>query len=173
MSDIRKLPYEEARRRVSELAAVLVDCVAGGASVNFMAGYSQAQAEGFFSRVADGVGAGQRVLFGAFIDGKLVGTAQLVTDVPPNQPHRAEIAKMLVHRDARGRGLSKLLLAAVEIEAKAQGRTLLVLDTMSGSVAEKLYAATGYSVFGSVPNYAAFPDGTLGDTTFFCKVLQP
>jgi GNAT superfamily N-acetyltransferase len=171
VSDIRRLHYEEARRRVSELASVLVDCVAGGASVSFMEGYSQGEAEGFFSRVAESVGAGGRVLFAAFVDGKLVGTAQLVTDVPLNQLHRADVAKMLVHRSARGHGLGKALLAAVEAEAKAQGKTLLTLDTMSDSVAEKMYSAAGYVKAGIVPDYAAFPDGSLGPTTFFYKVI--
>ena len=171
MSGIRPLPYEEARRRVSELAAVLVDCVAGGASVSFMAGYSQGEAEGFFSRVAESVGAGGRVLFAAFADGRLVGTAQLVTDVQPNQLHRADVAKMLVHRSARGLGLGKALLAAVEAEARAQGKTLLTLDTMSGSVAEKMYSAAGYVKAGIIPDYAAFPDGSLGPTTFFYKAI--
>ena len=171
MSDIRRLQYEEARRRVSELAAVLVDCVAGGASVNFMAGYAQAEAEGFFSRVAEGVGAGGRALFAAFVDGKLVGTAQLVTDVPPNQLHRADVAKMLVHRSARGLGLGKALLAACETEARAQGKTLLTLDTMTDSAAEKMYSAAGYVKAGIIPDYAAFPDGSLGPTTFFYKAI--
>ena len=171
MTRIRRLPYEEARRRVSELAAVLVDCVAGGASVSFMAGYSQAEAEGFFSRVAEGVGAGGRVLFAAFVDGKLVGTAQLVTDAPPNQQHRADIAKMLVYRAARGLGLGKALLAACEAEAKAQGKTLLTLDTMTDGAAEKMYSAAGYVKAGIIPDYAQFPDGSFGPTTFFYKVI--
>lgn len=171
MTDIRKLPYEEARRRVGELACVLVDCVAGGASVNFMADFGQAQAEGFFARIADAVGRGERLLFAGFVDGKLLGTAQLVLDVPPNQPHRGEIAKMLVHRSARGLGLGKALLTATEAEARRLGRKLLVLDTMRGTVAEKMYSSAGYVKFGVVPDYAAFPDGTLGDTSFFYKVL--
>lgn len=171
MIGVRRLNYEEARRRVSELAAVLVDCVGGGASVSFMAGYSQTEAEGFFSRAAESAGAGGRVLFAAFVDGKLVGTAQLVTDVPPNQLHRADIAKMLVHRSARGLGAGKALLAACEAEARAQGKTLLVLDTMADSVAEKMYSAAGYVKAGIIPDYAAFPDGSLGPTTFFYKAI--
>ena len=171
MTEVRRLHYEEARRRVSELAAVLVDCVEGGASVSFMAGYSQGEAEGFFSRVAESAGAGGRVLFAAFADGKLVGTAQLDTDVPPNQLHRADIAKMLVRRAARGQGIGKALLAACEAEARAQGRTLLVLDTMTDSAAEKMYSAAGFVKAGIIPNYAQFPDGSYGPTTFFYKAI--
>ena len=171
MSELRRLQYDEARRRVAELAAVLVDCVEGGASVNFMAGYTQREAEGFFSRVAESVGAGGRALFAAFADGKLVGTAQLVTDVPPNQLHRADIAKMLVHRAARGCGLGKALLAACESEAKAQGKTLLTLDTMTHGRAEAMYSAAGFLKAGIIPNYAQFPDGSLGPTTFFYKAI--
>lgn len=171
MSEVRRLHYEEARRRVSELAAVLVDCVAGGASVSFMAGYSQREAEGFFSRVADGVGAGSRALFAGFADGTLAGTAQLITDMPPNQMHRADVAKMLVRRAARGKGLGKALLAAVEAEAKAQGKTLLVLDTMTDSVAETMYCAAGFVKLGAIPNFAQFPDGSFGPAAFFYKAI--
>jgi GNAT superfamily N-acetyltransferase len=169
--DVRLLHYEEARRRVSELAAVLADCVAGGASVNFMAGFSQAGAEAFFSRVADGVGAGDRALFAAFLDGALAGTAQLVPAPQPNQPHRADIAKMLVARAGRRRGLGRALLAACEAEARAQGRTLLTLDTMVGGEGDKLYRSMGYQPFGIVPGFALYPDGAIGDTVFFWKAL--
>ena len=171
MIDIRRLHYEEARRRVSELAAVLMDCVAGGASVSFMADLTQAEAEGFFSGVADGVAAGDRALYAGFLDGKLVGTTQLLLAWQPNQPHRAEIAKMLVHRAARRHGLGKAMLAAAEAEARAQGRTLITLDTTPGADGEKLYRAMGYQAAGRIPNYALWPDGRMGDTTFFYKAI--
>ena len=171
MIEVRRLRYEEARRRVAELAAVLVDCVKGGASVNFMAGYTQAEAEGFFSRVAEAAGSEDRALFAGFLDGALVATAQLVPAAQPNQPHRADIAKMLVHRRARRRGLGRALLVALEDAALAQGYTLLTLDTMTGGESEKLYRAMGYRAFGIVPGYALYPDGTSGDTVFFWKPL--
>lgn len=165
---VERLHYAEARRRISELAAVLADCVEGGASVSFMAGFSQADAERFFARVADEAGAGERVLLAALIDGRVMGTAQLILAMPPNQPHRAELSKMLVHRDARGRGLGRALLEAADAQAKAHGKTLITLDTAS-DVAERLYTSAGYRKTGTVPDFALLPDGRLCGTTFMWK----
>ena len=117
---------------LEQLAAVLVDCVAGGASVNFMAPFSQEQALAFFRKVAGSVASGDAVLLAAKLDGKIIGTVQLGLDTPPNQPHRADIKKMLVHRAARGSGIGAALMARVEEEARRHGRWLLVLDTVPG-----------------------------------------
>ncbi len=102
---------------------------------------------------------GRRLLLAAFADGELVGTVQVVLALPPNQPHRAEIAKLLVHRSARGRGIARLLMEHAEAEARAEGRTLLVLDTVTGDAAERLYERMGWNKVGVIPGYALYPDG--------------
>lgn len=172
MVTVRRLSAEEAQRRIPELAAVLVDCVAGGASVNFMASFGQADGETFFRGVVQGVEAGSRILLAAFDDERLVGTVQIVTAMPPNQPHRAEIAKLLVHRDARGKGVGQSLMEAVERFAAEAGKTLLVLDTVTGAAGDRLYTRLGWTRVGEIPDYALFPDGTLTPTTIFWKKIQ-
>jgi GNAT superfamily N-acetyltransferase len=157
---------------LEQLAAVLVDCVAGGASVNFMAPFSQEQALAFFRKVADAVALGDTVLLAAKLDGKIIGTVQLGLDTPPNQPHRADIKKMLVHRTARGGGIGAALMARVEEEAKRHGRWLLVLDTVPGENGYRLYRRAGWTESGIIPDYAMFPDGRLCDTAFFWKRLD-
>jgi GNAT superfamily N-acetyltransferase len=153
----------------AELGEVLADCVAGGASVNFMAGFSAADGAAFYAKVADSVGRGETALLVARLDGRIVGTVQLGLDTPPNQPHRADVKKMLVHRCARGRGVGAALLAAAEEAARARGRTLLVLDTVTGETGERLYARGGWQRVGVIPDYALFPDGRFCDTTVFYK----
>jgi ribosomal protein S18 acetylase RimI-like enzyme len=111
------------------------------------------------------------MILGAFADGELVGTVQVVAAWPPNQPHRADIAKLLVHRKARRRGIAELLMAEAEREALAAGKTLLVLDTVTGDAAERLYERLGYARVGVIPNYALYPDGRPCATTFFYKQL--
>jgi GNAT superfamily N-acetyltransferase len=170
--EIRRLNGAEAWAFVGALAAVLVDCVEGGASVSFMPPFGQADGEAFFSKVASGVEAGERILLAAFDDGKLVGTVQIVTALPPNQPHRADVAKLLVSRAARGKGVAQRLMEAVDREALAAGKTLLVLDTVTGSTAERLYERLGWVKVGVIPNYALFPDGRLTPTTIFWKELR-
>jgi GNAT superfamily N-acetyltransferase len=155
-----------------ELAGVLVDCVAGGASVSFMSPFSHDSALGFFRKVAGSVAAGDTVLLAAKLDGKIVGTVQLGLDTPPNQPHRADIKKMLVHRSARGRGIGAALMAAVEEEARRHGRWLLVLDTVPGENGHRLYLRAGWTQTGLVPDYALFPDGRLCDTAIMRKRLE-
>jgi GNAT superfamily N-acetyltransferase len=157
---------------LEQLAAVLVDCVAGGASVNFMAPFSQEQALALFRKVADAVALGDTVLLAAKLDGKIIGTVQLGLDTPPNQPHRADIKKMLVHRAARGSGIGAALMARVEEEAKRHGRWLLVLDTVPGENGYRLYRRAGWTESGIIPDYAMFPDGRLCDTAFFWKRLD-
>ncbi len=173
MVEIRLLNAAEAREKVSALAEVLHDCVEGGASVSFMAPFSQADAEAFFQKVATGVEQGERILLAAFDGSRLIGTVQIVLSTPPNQPHRADVAKLLVHRSARGKGVAKLLMQAVEEASLRAGKTLLVLDTVTGSVAEKLYKDLGWTVVGVIPDYALFPDGRFCDTTVFFKKLSP
>ena len=155
-----------------ELAGVLVDCVAGGASVSFMSPLSHDSALGFFRKVAGSVAAGDTVLLAAKLDGKIVGTVQLGLDTPPNQPHRADIKKMLVHRVVRGRGIGAALMAAVEEEARRHGRWLLVLDTVPGENGHRLYLRAGWTQTGTVPDYALFPDGRLCDTAIMWKRLE-
>jgi GNAT superfamily N-acetyltransferase len=157
-----------ASAAVDELAAVLVDCVAGGASVSFMAPFSRADAAAYFRQVIASVARRETVLVAARLDGKFVGTVQLALDTPPNQRHRADVKKMLTHRSARRRGVGAALLARVEAEAKARGRTILVLDTASDD-AERLYSRAGWKRVGAIPDYALWPDGGLCATTFFWK----
>jgi ribosomal protein S18 acetylase RimI-like enzyme len=167
--EIRRLGVDEARAQLDALAAVLVDCVEGGASVSYMAPFSHEQARAAFAAVAEDVGQGRRVLLAAFAGEELVGTVQLVLALPPNQPHRAEIAKLLVRRSARRRGVAEQLMAQAEVEALGEGKTLLVLDTVTGDNAERLYARLGWTRVGVIPGYALYPDGRPCDTTVFWK----
>jgi len=157
---------------LGELADVLVDCVAGGASVSFMSPLSHDRALGFFRKVAASVAAGDTVLLAAKLDGRIVGTVQLGLDTPPNQPHRADIKKMLVHRSARGHGIGAALMAQVEEQARKRGRWLLVLDTVPGQNGHRLYLRSGWQQTGTVPDYALFPDGGLCDTAIMWKRLD-
>lgn len=167
---IRALSADEARASADALADLLLDAVAGGASVSFMADFTRAQAVAYWQGIAAEVGAGRRALL---LAGEAAGTAQLVLDTPPNQPHRAELAKMLVHRRARRRGLARALFAAAEAEARRRGRTLLTFDTMAGSGAERLYLSCGAVKVGEIPGYALFPGGGApAATSVFYKVLR-
>lgn len=153
-----------------DLADVLVDCVEGGASVSFMQPFSRADAASYFRGVASEVERGATVLLAARSNGRICGTVQLGLDTPPNQPHRADVKKLLVHRAARGRGIGTALMAHVEAVAKQKGRTLLVLDTANGT-AERLYIRTGWQLLGTIPDYALWPAGGFCDTTIFWKKL--
>lgn len=169
--ETRRLNGADVRAELDGLAAVLADCVAGGASVSYMAPFSQDQARAAFEAVAAEIDAGRRLLLAAFSDGRLVGTVQVVLALPPNQPHRGEIAKLLVHRSARKRGIAQLLMEHAESEARAEGKTLLVLDTVTGDAAERLYTRLGWTRVGVIPGYALYPDGRPCDTTVFWKGL--
>jgi GNAT superfamily N-acetyltransferase len=171
---VRALSPAEAVTCSAALADILIDCVDGGASVSFMAPLARTTAEAFWFGVADGVASGGRTLLVAEDPetNTLVGTAQVVLAQPENQPHRADIAKVLVHRRARMRGIGARLMQAAEIAAREAGRTLLVLDTASGSDAERLYRRLGWQVVGVVPNYALWPDGRPCATTYFYKSLS-
>jgi GNAT superfamily N-acetyltransferase len=157
-------------QQIDELAEVLHDCVHGGASVSFMLPFAMDEARAFWRGVAAGVGRRERALIVAEVDGVIRGTVQLVLAQPPNQPHRADLAKMLVHRAARRLGLGAALLQAAEQAARAEGRTLLVLDTASAE-AERLYTRGGWVPCGVVPGYALLPQGGLCDTRFFYRAL--
>jgi GNAT superfamily N-acetyltransferase len=169
---IRTLGAAEAAAAVVALADVLIDCVHGGASVGFMAPLAQDRALAFWHGVARGVAQGERLLLVADDGtGAIAGTVQLVLAQPDNQPHRADVAKMLVHRRARRQGIAAQLLAAAEAAARAAGKTVLVLDTVTGGDAERLYQRAGWQRVGTVPNYALMPDGALCSTTYFHRQL--
>ncbi len=157
---------------LDELSDVLADCVAGGASVNFMAGFSVNDARKFFGKVESGAAGGDLILLAAKVNGKIVGTVQLGLDTPPNQPHRADVKKMLVHRSARGRGIGMALMKAIEDEALKRDRWLLVLDTVPGESGHRLYLRAGWQQSGTVPDYALFPDGRLCATAIMWKRLK-
>ena len=169
--EIRRLAAAEVRECLEGLAAVLVDCVAGGASVRYLAPFSAEDARSAFEAVAAEVEAGSRLLLAAFLDGDVVGTVQVVAATQPNSPHRAEIVQLLVHRAARRRGIAEQLMSRAEADAKRSGRTLLVLDTVTGDAAERLYERLGWTKVGVIPNYALYPDGRPCDTTVFFKKL--
>jgi GNAT superfamily N-acetyltransferase len=171
-AEIVSLRAPVADAALTQLADVLVDCVEGGASVSFMAPFPHDSALAFFRRVAGSVASGDTVLLAARLDGKIIGTVQLGLDSPPNQPHRAEVKKMLVHRGARGRGIGAALMAAVEEEARRHGRWLLVLDPVPGENGHRLYRRAGWTQTGLVPDYAMFPDGRLCDTAIMWKRLE-
>jgi GNAT superfamily N-acetyltransferase len=158
-------------REIRELSDVLVDCVEGGASVSFMLPIAYAKAIAFWQDVAASAARGERILLVAEDPGgRIVGTVQIIFAQVENQPHRADVAKMLVHRQARRRGAGAALLAAAESAALSAGKTLLVLDTASGD-AERLYARLGWQRCGVIPGYALLPGGGLCDTTFFYRML--
>ncbi|WP_224367733.1 GNAT family N-acetyltransferase [Hyalangium versicolor] len=168
---VRRVSANEAAACVEALADVLIDCVEGGASVSFMLPLPREKAVAFWRKVADGVARGERVLLVAEADGQLVGTVQMITAMPDNQPHRADVAKMLVHRKARRCGIAQRLMAALDDEARKEGKTVLVLDTVTGSQAERLYERAGWQRVGIVPKYALMPTGEFCGTTFFFKHL--
>jgi GNAT superfamily N-acetyltransferase len=156
---------------IDRLADVLIDCVEGGASVSFMHPLSRHRAVAFWCHVAQGVAAGERALIVAEDARGVCGTVQLVLHQPENQPHRADLTKMLVHRRARRQGLGTALLRAAEAAARESGKTLLVLDTVTGGEAERLYQRMGWERVGVIPGYALLPRGGLCDTTVYYRNL--
>ena len=156
---------------VAQLSSVLLDCVEGGASVGFMQPLPQDRAFAFWQRIADGVANGERALLVARDGAGIVGTVQLVLDQPDNQDHRADLCKMLVHRRGRRQGLGAALMHGAEDLARACGKTLLVLDTATGSDSERLYARLGWERVGVIPNYAHWPEGSPCGTTVFYKAV--
>ncbi len=168
---ISVLTAEEARALIPALGGILIDCVEGGASVSFMLPIERRTAEEFYESVVEKIASGGTILFVAFLDGKPVGTVQLNPELKPNQPHRADVSKLLVHRRGRNRGVARALMAALEEVAKARGRWLLCLDTATGSDAERLYEKLGWRRLGVLPRHAMWPQGGFCDTTFFWKDL--
>jgi len=156
---------------VAGLADVLVDCVAGGASVSFMPPLTPERARGFWRGVGERVAAGARALLVAEDADGICGAVQLVLDLPENQPHRADLTKMLVHRRARRRGLGAALMRAAEATARGAGRTLLVLDAVTGGDGARLYERLGWVRVGDIPDYALFPDGRPCSTTVYYRRL--
>ena len=167
---VRRVTLDEGLARA--LAEVLIDCVEGGASVGFMLPLEPERAEAYWSAMLDSASRGERILLVAedFEAHAVVGTVQVILTTPENQPHRGEIAKMLVHRRARRRGVGEALMREAEAAAREAGRTLLVLDTASAD-AERLYDRLGWQRVGVVPDYALWPDGGLVDTIIFYKDL--
>jgi GNAT superfamily N-acetyltransferase len=157
--------------QINELAGVLIDCVEGGASVSFMHPLTRDRAVAFWRRVANGVTAGERALLVAQDQQGVCGTVQLVLNQPENQPHRADLAKMLVHRRARRQGLGAALIQAAEATARECGKSLLVLDAVTGGDAARLYERLGWVRVGEIPGYALFPQGGLCSTTVFYRNL--
>jgi len=170
---IRALVAAEAETRLDALAAVLVDAVAHGASVNFLAGFTTAEAAAFWRKQLPALAAGTTRLFVAEAEGRLLGTVLLAFAPQPNAPHRAEIGKMLVHSSVRRQGLGRRLLSTAEAAARDAGRTLLMLDTESGSAGDLLYRRCGWVEIGRVPDHAFRPEGRLAETTLFYKQLAP
>lgn len=158
--------------QIEQLTDVLIDCVEGGASVSFMLPLTRERAISFWSRVAADVASDARALLVAEDAVGICGTAQLVFDLPENQPHRADLAKMLVHRRARCQGIGAALMRAAEIAAREAGRTLLVLDTVSESPAARLYTRLGWIRVGTIPDYALMPDGASCATTIYYRRLE-
>jgi GNAT superfamily N-acetyltransferase len=164
---------------LASLARLTMDCVDGGASIGFMWPLPEATARAFWQRVAAGMQSGERALLVAESaaetggDGaaRLLGTVQLLLAQPDNQPHRADLAKLQVHRHARRQGVAEALMRAAESTARAEGKTLLVLDTVSGSDADRLYTRLHWQRVGEVPGFALWPRGGLCPTTFFYKSL--
>ncbi|NRR32534.1 GNAT family N-acetyltransferase [Oxalobacteraceae bacterium] len=166
---VRRLD-QVSEAQIAALAMLLKDCVDGGASVSFMSPLSLEKAAGFWRGVADGVARGERVLLVAENAQAIVGTVQLVLAMPDNQPHRADLSKMLVLRSARRHGLGAKLMQAAEQAARGHGKTLLVLDTASAD-AERLYARLGWRLCGRIPGFALLPNGEPCDTSYFYREL--
>jgi GNAT superfamily N-acetyltransferase len=157
---------------VEGLVDVLIDCVGGGASVSFLDPLTRARASAFWRRVAEGVAAGERALLVAEDAQGVCGTVQLILNLPENQPHRADVAKMLVHRRARRQGLGAALMGAAEATARECGRTLLVLDAVTGGDAARLYERLGWVRVGDIPRYALMPRGGFCSTTYYYRDLS-
>lgn len=166
---IRSLSPVEAAIAAPALAAVLLDCVQGGASVSFMADLTLEQAEAFWrgqAEAADG-----RAILVAEDEAGVLGVVQVIPAWAPNQPHRVDISKLLVHRRARRRGAAEALMRAAETAAAAMGRTSMTLDTVTGGAADFLYEKLGWTRVGVIPDYALMPDGAMASTTIFFKAV--
>lgn len=170
---ISTLSADDIAVQIGELGALLHACVHDGASISFVLPFTEDESEAFWSKkVLPGVRDGLRVLLVARKDGRILGSVQLDYDTPPNQPHRAEARKLLVHPDFRRQGIAKELMAELERLASGLGRTLITLDTRTGDKAEPLYASLGYTTVGVIPGYCRDPfEDRLDSTTIMYKVL--
>jgi ribosomal protein S18 acetylase RimI-like enzyme len=166
-----ELAGPELRRRSVGFVELLQDAIASGASVSFMAQTPREQLAAFWEKVAGEVESGATRVLASFEGERVIGTVQLKVAMPPNQPHRGEIAKLLVHRSARGRGLGAALMTEAEALARREGKTLLVLDTVADGDADRLYRKLGWTRLGEIPGYALMPDGALAATSIFYKQL--
>ncbi len=173
MLTIERLDAKLAEADLQALAGLLIDAVAGNASIGYPAGLSRAEAREFWQDVGSSIGAKRLIVLVARIEGEIRGTVQLVFPSFPNGRRRAEVAKLLVHSSVRRRGIGAALMHAVEDEARRAGRTLLVLDTETESAAELMYAKLGWTLAGVIPEFAFRPDGRLRPSSFFYKVLTP
>lgn len=169
---IHTLSRDDVLAHIDGLADILENCVNGGASVSFMLPFTREKARAFWHGIAESVGRQERtVLACADEHGELIGTVQLITDQPENQPHRADVAKLLVHEKARRKGAAMALMEALEVEARKHGVSVLVLDTSTGSGAETFYQRAGWQKVGEIPRYALMPDGAMTATSVFYKFL--
>lgn len=169
MTKIR--PLTSGASTLQQLADLLIATVAAGGSVGFMHPLSAAAAQTFWSNALTAAAEGQRVIFGAWEGEKLIGTVTLIVGMPPNQPHRAEIAKMMTHPDHRQQGVATRLMQAAEAEAATRGKTLLVLDTAAEEGAGPFYEKLGFTLTGEIPDFALKPHGGLTGTLFYWKRL--
>jgi ribosomal protein S18 acetylase RimI-like enzyme len=169
---ISKLDADGAREKCESLAEILWDCVEGGASVSFMWPFDVSQSLSYWSGVVAALSENRLRLYAASYNGRLGGTVQLWLDGPCNQQHRADIRKLLVHRTFRRRGLARDLMRHAEAEARAMGRTLLTLDTVTGAPAERLYESLAWQKAGVIPRYAKWPDGRFCDATVLFKDIS-
>ena len=169
---IKSLTREDILTHIDALAGILENCVNGGASVSFMFPFSLEKGRSFWRGIAESVGRNERLVL-ACVDPQdgIIGTVQLITDQPENQPHRADVAKLLVHEKARRKGAAMALMEALEVQARARGISVLVLDTSAGSGAETFYQRAGWQKVGEIPRYALMPDGAMTATSVFYKFL--
>ncbi|XTZ36593.1 GNAT family N-acetyltransferase [Salmonella enterica] len=169
---ITLLDSENIDSHIHSLCDVLENCVSAGASVSFISPLSRAKSTKFWADIAVSVRCNERIVLVAQMPcGEVIGTVQLVIAQPENQPHRADVAKLLVHQKARRQGVASNLMAALEHEARARGKSVLVLDTASGSDAENFYQRDGWQRVGEIPQYALMPNGTVTATTIFYKLI--
>lgn len=173
MISIHSLAADELDAHASALADIMAQTVEDGAAIGFLQPFSKADGLAFFTeQVFPEVRAGRRRLLAAVLDGETVGSVQLIISLPPNQPHRCEVAKMMVALAARRKGIGRALLQALDTQARAAGKTLVTLDTKTGDKAEPLYRAAGFKTAGVIPGFALDPDGkALHATTYMYKAL--
>ena len=171
MTEIAALSAAGIEAELDALAEVLWDCVDGGAAITFLAPFSFEEARDYWRSVAATMAGGRRTVLAARIKGEIVGSVQLELATQPNQQHRAEVMRLIVHRRARRRGVARALMLAIEVAARAAGRTLLTLDTRTGDAAEPLYRGLGYRLAGVIPRYALSSDGTFHAASLMYKDL--